>query len=618
MENLSQTVADIATKLRIHSVEMTNASASGHPSSCASMADLIATLFFHPEGMRYNPEDPKSLGNDKFILSKGHAAPILYAAWAEAGYVKKEDLLNLRKLDSDLEGHPTPRLAFVDVATGSLGQGLSASCGMAYSMKNFEKRSNRIYCLLGDAEMAEGSNWEAMNFASYYNLDNLVAIVDVNRLGQSDETSIGHNLDIYKARFEAFGFDTQVIDGHSIDEIVKALVHAKTVTGKPQAILAKTFKGKDLTDTVEDICKWHGKPMADQSEAVIKHLKSLIQNPDAQLTPTKPAEEVKELETIVHKVEGLTYKKGDMIATRATFGVSLRKMGEADPRIIGLDADVKNSTMSIKLKEVKPEQFVDCFVAEQNLAGVSLGVGTRNKIPFCATFSAFFTRCADQIRMGAVSFANVKYVGTHCGVSIGLDGPSQMGLEDLGLFRSVPNSLVFYPSDAVSFEWAMVLAANYQGNVYIRANRPATEVLYDNDEVFEIGKNKIVSSHDDDKITIVGAGITLYEAHMASQELAKEGINVAVLDVFSVKPFDKEGTIAAARKSENRLLVVEDHYPEGGIGDATRTAVAEEGDIKVFHLAVRELPRSGKPQELLEHFGIDRKAIIKKVKEIIG
>lgn len=595
---------------------MTDASGSGHPTSCASMAEITATIFFHPEvGMRFDPKHPRDPSNDKFILSKGHAAPILYAAWAEAGFVDKADLLNLRKYGNDLEGHPTPRLEFVDVATGSLGQGLNAGVGMAYSMKNFEKSNNRVYCLIGDAEMQEGSNWEAMNFASYYKLDNVIAMVDCNRLGQSASTSLDHNVEAHAARFKAFGFNTLIVDGHDVDAIVGALKSAYENTGSPTGIIFKTFKGKGLGEKYEDLQPWHGKPI--KNPEVIDMLNAAIKNQDAAIEPRKPDEEVKFPEAVVHTVGELNYELGKKIATRATFGESLKKLGEADSRIIGVDADVKNSTMAIKLFETHPEQFINCFVAEQNMVGVSLGAGVRGRIPFCATFGAFYTRAADHIRMAAVSFSNIKFVGTHVGVSIGADGPSQMGLEEIGLFRAIPNCTIFYPSDAVSFEWAMVLAANTHGNFYLRANRPETPVLYSNTETFEIGQSKIIKQGDSDKITIIGAGATLNEAVEASKTLEGEGINVTIVDLFCVKPIDSATIIAAAKKTNDTILVVEEHYPEGGCAEAIRSATSLEG-IKVHSLNVMEIPRSGQPQELLEKFNIDRNAIVAKVKSIVA
>ena len=612
---IDMTVQDIAHSLRIESIKMTEASNSGHPTSCSSMAELIATIFFHPSGMKFNPHEPRSFKNDKFVLSKGHAAPILYAAWSQAGHIKKEDLLNLRKIDNDLEGHPTPRLDFIDVATGSLGQGLNAACGMAYSMKFFEKVNNRVYCLIGDGEMAEGSCWEAMNFASFYKLDNLVAIVDINRLGQSAETSLGHSVDVYEARFTAFGFNSIVVDGHNVDEIVDALEAAKECKDKPTAILAKTFKGKYFSEKIEDLQPWHGKPLAKESAAILASLEERIQNKDANLTPATPDSEGTTPEHKQLEVPKLNFTKGDKIATRKTFGEALLALGQASEFVIGVDADVKNSTMLQGLKDVKPDQFIDCFIAEQNLVGVSIGAGVRGRIPFCGTFATFFTRAFDFIRMGAISQCNVKFVGSHCGVSIGADGPSQMGLEDIAMFRSVPGCVVLYPSDAVSTYHATTIAANHKGMVFIRTNRPETRVFYGNDETFEIGQSKLALSSDSDKLTIVGAGITFDHSLDAAEQLKSEGTNVRVVDLFCVKPIDKELLVKNAKETNGTILVVEDHYAEGGLYEAVCSAVSPEG-IKVHSLAVHEVPRSGKPEELMAKYKIDKDAIVEKVKAL--
>ena len=390
-------IQDVAHKMRIEAIKMTDASGSGHPTSCSSMAELIATIFFHPDGMNFDPNNPRSFANDKFVLSKGHAAPILYSAWAEAGHVKKEDLLKLRKIDCDLEGHPTPRLDFIDVATGSLGQGLNAACGMAYSMKYFEKCSNRVFVVWGDGEMAEGSNWEALNFASFHKLDNLVAIVDVNRLGQSDKTSIAHDINTYKARFSSFGFETLTIDGHSVKEIIEALTKAKKTKGKPTAIIAKTFKGKYFINSIEDSVSWHGKPLGKESAAVIESIQKLIKDPNTTLVPKMPTSTAKAPEATTLSVPEHTYKLGDKVATRKAFGDCLKLLGDSCELVVGVDADVKNSTFLEFLKKSKPDQFIDCFIAEQNLVGVSVGAGVRGRIPFCSTFATFFTRAFDHI-----------------------------------------------------------------------------------------------------------------------------------------------------------------------------------------------------------------------------
>ncbi|PVD25166.1 hypothetical protein C0Q70_15664 [Pomacea canaliculata] len=459
---LLQTLKDIANKLRIHSIESTNASNSGHPTSCASAAEIMSVLFFHT--MRYSVTEPRGPSNDRFVLSKGHAAPVLYAAWAEAGLFPTDKLLDLRKLTSDLEGHPTPRLNFVDVATGSLGQGLSCAAGMAYTGKYFDKAPYRVYCLIGDGESAEGSIWEAMSFGSHYKLDNLVAIFDVNRLGQSEPTSLQHHMDVYKSRAEAFGWNTYVVDGHDVEALCKALYDATEVKEKPTCIIAKTYKGHGLVG-IQDSEDWHGKALGDKASTVLETIKENIVNQGPHgLVPKSPEKKVPEADTSAIRLsEPPNYQLNQSVATRLAYGTGLVKLGKNSKRVIALDGDVKNSTFSIKFKEAFPDRFVECYIAEQNLAGVAIGCETRRRtVPFVSTFAAFFTRAFDQIRMAAISQSNVNFCGSHAGVSIGEDGPSQMALEDLGMFRSIPGSTVFYPSDAVSCERALELAANTQ------------------------------------------------------------------------------------------------------------------------------------------------------------
>lgn len=612
-----QELRDIANKLRIHSIKETSASNSGHPTSCASMAEIMSVLFFHT--MRYKVSAPKDASSDRFILSKGHAAPILYAAWAEAGLFPREELLNLRKIDNDLEGHPTPRLNFVDVATGSLGQGLSVSCGMAYVGKNYDKASYRTYCLIGDGESAEGSIWEALSFAGIKKLDNLVAIFDINRLGQSEPTAFRHDMDIYRARLESFGFNTLVVDGHDVEALCKAFHEASQAKGKPTAILAKTYKGKGFPN-IEDEENWHGKPLGGKAAEIIADLEAKIQNAGPnQLVPQKPLHE----DAPAVNLSGIKlatppkYSKGDKVATRMAYGTALAKLAENNPRVIALDGDTKNSTFSNSMLKVDAARYIECFIAEQNLVGVGIGAACRDRtVAFVSTFAAFFTRAFDQLRMGAISQTNLNCVGSHAGISIGEDGPSQMALEDIAMFRTIPGSTVFYPSDAVSTERACELAANTKGICFIRTSRPATSVLYANDHKFQIGKANVIKSSGDDKALVIGAAITMREALTAADQLAGDGVNVRVMDLFTIKPIDKEAIIKNAKECGGRIVVVEDHYAEGGIGEAVKSAVAMERDIVVSHLAVPHIPRSGKCDELLEMFGISAKAVAKAVKEI--
>ncbi|KAJ8711556.1 hypothetical protein PYW08_008510 [Mythimna loreyi] len=598
-----QALKDIANKLRIDSIVATNASKSGHPTSCASMAEIMSVLFFHT--MRYKISAPRDASADRFILSKGHAAPILYAAWAEAGLFPVEELKNLRKLDSDLEGHPTPRLNFVDVGTGSLGQGLAVAAGMAYVGKYFDQAPYRVYCLVGDGEAAEGSIWESLHFASHYKLDNLVVIFDVNRLGQSEPTSLQHQLDVYDARLKAFGFHSLVVDGHDVSELVKAFDEAQSVSGKPTALIAKTFKGRGFPG-IEDLENWHGKALGGEGDKIIKHLQSQIKNNTITLKAKPPLSEA----PAVH-IGDITlssppaYKAGELVATRLAYGTGLKKIADTNMRVIALDGDTKNSTFSDKLRNAYPDRYIECFIAEQNLVGVATGAACRDRaVVFVSTFAAFFTRTFDQIRMGAISQSNINLAGSHCGVSIGEDGPSQMGLEDIALFRAVPTATVFYPSDAVSTERAVELAANTKGICYIRTSRPNTAILYANDEVFKVGQAKIVRQSAKDRVLLIGAGVTLHECLLAADKLKTEGIDARVLDPFTIKPLDDAAVQAHARAVGGRVVVVEDHYQAGGVGEAVISALAMQRDVVVKHVCVREVPRSGPPQALLDKYGI--------------
>ncbi|XP_017879291.1 transketolase-like protein 2 isoform X1 [Ceratina calcarata] len=609
---------DIAHKLRIDSIRATEASKSGHPTSCSSMAEIMSVLFFHT--MRYKVSAPRDPNSDRFILSKGHAAPILYAAWAEAGLFPTSELLNLRKLDSDLEGHPTPRLNFIDVGTGSLGQGLSVAAGMAYVGKYFDKANYRVYCLIGDGESAEGSIWEALHFSSYYKLDNLCAIFDINRLGQSEPTSLQHNMEVYRKRLEAFGFNALVVDGHDIEELAKAFHEAQSVKGRPTAILAKTFKGKYFPN-IEDLENWHGKPLGTKANEVIQHLTGMLKNsgplglhPQKPLVDDVPAVDISNIKL----ASPPSYKLGEQVATRLAYGTALAKLAKSNPRVIALDGDTKNSTFADKIKTVDPSKFIECFIAEQNVVGVAIGAACRDRtVAFVSAFATFFTRAFDQIRMGAISQTNVNFVGSHCGVSIGEDGPSQMGLEDIAMFRTIPNSTVFYPSDAVATERAIELAANTKGICFVRTSRPATAVLYKNDEPFAVGKGKVVKSSPKDQVLVIGAGVTLYEALKAADDLAKVGVYVRVLDPFTVKPLDAQLVVKNAKEVGGKIITVEDHYAEGGLGDAVLSAVALEKNIIVKKLAVTEIPRSGPPTMLLDKYGISSTKVVAAVQEVL-
>ncbi|XP_015761020.1 PREDICTED: transketolase-like isoform X2 [Acropora digitifera] len=520
---------------------------------------------FPPQSVIRKVEDPRDASSDRFVLSKGHAAPILYAAWAEAGLFPVSELDNLRKIDSDLEGHPTPRLSFVDFATGSLGQGLSCACGMAYMGKYIDKASYRVYCVIGDAESAEGSIWEAMNFASQYKLNNLCAIFDINRLGQSDPTMFEHDLEHYKKKTEAFGFHSIIIDGHSVEEVCMAFDKASEVKDKPTAILAKTFKGAGVKG-VEDFENFHGKALGDKGVKAIEEIEKLLSSEKDVLKPKPAVEDAPKVVTPepVALSEAPSYAVGQKVAVRKAYANGLIKLGQSFDRVFALDGDTKNSTYSLDYRKKFPGRHIECFVAEQNMIGVAMGLSARQRaITFSSTFAAFFTRTFDHLRMGAVSQTSANFCGSHCGVSIGVDGPSQMALEDIAMFRSIPNCVVFYPSDAVSCERAVELAANYKDMTFIRATRGETPVVYANDEKFEIGKAKVVKKSADDKVLVVGAGVTLTEALNAAEKLAKDGINIRVLDPFTVKPLDCEAIIENAKEVKGKVVTVEDHYIEG-------------------------------------------------------
>jgi transketolase len=605
----------IGNQLRIHSITSTTAAGSGHPTSCMSAADLVAALFFGGV-MRYLPHDPRNMANDRFILSKGHAAPLLYAAWAEVGYITVEHLCTLRELCSNLEGHPTPELAFVDVATGSLGQGLAVGVGQAIAAR-LDGLSARTYVLMGDGEIAEGSVWEAANLGAIQKLDNLCGIVDVNALGQSAPTAFEHQMDVYKARWEAFGWHAIVLDGHNIEAILAAFDEAENTKGKPTVLLARTEKGSGVS-FVEGKEGWHGKAFKkDEEEKALAELEPHAQS--AHGIPI-PAPDPLPEKTENHKgaVTGpLSYEKGSEHATREAFGAALARLGKYYPDLVVMDGDTQNSTFTDKFHKSYSDRFVECYIAEQLMVGVAVGMGTRCKIPFASTFACFLSRAFDQIRMAGISEANLKLCGSHAGVSIGEDGASQMGLEDMAMMRAVLDSVVLYPCDAVSTEKLVELLMDDCNVSYIRTSRPKTPVIYDRNEEFKLGGSKVARSADSPKATVIGAGVTLFEALKAADTLAGDGIEIQVIDAYSIKPIDAEGIAAAAAKTNNTVITVEDHYPEGGLGDAVAGGLSHQG-VRVHKMAVTGLPHSGKPEELLERHGISARHIVEKVKEISG
>jgi transketolase len=600
----------IANQLRIHSITSTTAAGSGHPTSCCSAADVVATLFFGH--MRYDAKNPHYHNNDRFILSKGHAAPLLYAAWAETGLFPVSELLKLRQFGCDLEGHPTPRLPFVDVATGSLGQGLSVGAGMALAAR-LDNLNYNTYVLLGDGEIAEGAVWEAASFAGVYKLNNMIAIVDDNRLGQSQATAFGHDIGVYRKRFEAFGWRVEDIDGHDIEEILEVL-GGVGLNDQPLCIIAKTYKGAGVS-FLQDKDGWHGKPLnKEEAGKAIAELQPSAKSGIGVPIPA-PAQLPAPNNAAPAGYPPINYKPGDLVATREAYGAALVRIGEVDPRIVAMDGDTKNSTFAEKFSKKFPNRFTECFIAEQNMVGVATGFGARGKVPFASTFAAFFTRTFDQIRVAGISQANLKLVGSHVGVSIGEDGPSQMALEDIAMMRAIAGSVVLYPSDAVSTEKLLEQMAQKKGICFLRTSRPKTPVIYNNDEQFPIGGAKVVRQNAGDKATVVAAGVTLHEALKAADALKAEGIGITVIDAYSIKPLGKEVIKAAAQKTGNTVITVEDHYLEGGLGDAVAGELSVDG-IKVHKLAVNALPRSGKAGELLAHFGIDAAAIAKKVKSL--
>jgi transketolase len=604
-----------AARLREHSLRTTSEAGSGHPSSCLSAADLVAAVFF--DVMRYDPKDPANPTCDRFVLSKGHAAPLLYAAWAEAGAFPTEHLLTLRRIDSELEGHPTPRFPGTVAATGSLGQGLSIGFGMAWAAKNLDRRDQRVFVLLGDGEMAEGSVWEGAALAAHYKLDNLIAIVDVNGLGQSQHTMIERDVDTYAARLRDFGWKAVTVDGHDMGAILNAFEATLHSAGAPAAIVARTVKGKGVA-IFEAGENWHGKPLkrGEQLDTALAQVRASV---EAGLEPPVVKARVPAGQAAPATARTMTppsYPAGAAVATREAYGTALAKIGGANPLVASVDGDTKNSTYAEKFAAAYPDRYLEGFIAEQNMIGAGVGLSACGKVPFVSTFAAFQTRAFDHIRMAAISRANLKLAGSHCGVSIGADGPSQMGLEDIAMMRAVPGSVVLYPSDAVSTERLVEIMARTRGIHYIRLSRPKTPILYATDEAFMIGGSKVLRSSGNDVLTIVAAGVTLHESLNAYETLLAQGIHVRVIDAYSVKPIDAHAIVAAARETQGRVLVVEDHYFDGGLGDAVLNALAAE-PVLVSKLAVCEVPRSGEPEELLHAHGIDADAILTRVRELL-
>ncbi len=606
-------IRDKARLLRIHSLRATSAAGSGHPTSCLSAAELVAATFFH--AMKFDPADPNSLSSDRFVLSKGHAAPVLYAALAEAGVFPVSRLLTLRQFGSELEGHPTPLVPGVDAATGSLGQGLSVGAGLALGARA-EKSSARVYVLLGDGEMAEGNVWEAAAFAAHHRIDNLTALVDVNGLGQSERTMYRHDTEVYRHKFEAQGWQTEVIDGHDVPAVLAALDRAKATTGRPQAIIARTEKGHGIS-FLADKEGWHGKALSKaELEKALAEIGPIPQIPaddgrsyarqSLPAPPNFPTPAPPE------------YQRGQMVATREAFGTALRKLAAVHPKIVALDGDVKNSTFTEVLEKAYPDRLYQGYIAEQNLVGAGVGLAAQGQVPFVATFACFLSRAYDQVRMAAISRSNLNLCGSHCGVSIGEDGPSQMGLEDLAMFRAIPGATVLYPGDAVAAERLTETAARRSGICYVRTGRPKTPVLYPNDEQFPVPGFKVLRQSASDRAAIITAGVTLHEALKAYEQLAAKGIAIRVIDLYCVKPIDAPALGEHVRASGGRVVTVEDHYPEGGLGEAALGALISDGIplSAARRLAVGRVPHSGKAEELLDAFGISARHIVAAVEKM--
>jgi transketolase len=612
MKKRDHKIKELAKLIRYFILKSTTVAGSGHPSSSLSATDLMATLFFGGF-FRAHLDKPEHPTNDRLIFSKGHASPLFYSLYAAAQQLTEKELMTLRKFDSELEGHPTMKFPFTEAATGSLGQGLAVGFGMALNAKYLDRMSYRTFVLLGDSEMAEGSVWETMQLAAYYELNNLVGIIDVNGLGQRGQTMFGHSTHSYAEKARAFGWRVIEVDGHNIDQIEEAYHQAFQRSNKPVMIIAKTVKGKGVK-FIENKEGWHGRALSgEECEEAILGLGEIEFGTRGIVA--RPAEDKPEPYKGEVKIKHTIHKKGDMIATRTAYGHGLVSAFPHYRNMVVLDAEVSNSTYSAVFNEHYPERFFEMFIAEQNMVGAALGLSRRGKIPFVSTFAAFFTRAADQIRMTQYSNSNIKFVGSHVGVSIGEDGASQMGLEDIALFRSQIGSVVLYPSDAVATEKLVLEAAKHFGNVYMRTTRGKTEVLYDSHEKFTIGGSKTLKESDDDEATIVAAGVTLLEALKAHDMLLEERIKVRVIDLYSIKPLDESALHKAARETK-LIITVEDHFEAGGLGEAVTAAVSATG-ADVHRLCVRKMPQSGEPHELLSYEEIDANAIVKKIKRLI-
>src|SRR5579859_2531337 len=611
---------ELAQQLRVDSIRSTTAAGSGHPTSSMSAADLMAVLL--SDYLRYDFANPKNPDNDHLIFSKGHAAPLLYAIYKAAGAISDEEMLTLRKFGSRIEGHPVPVLPYVDVATGSLGQGLPISVGIGLAGKYLDKLPYHIWVVLGDSEMSEGSCYEALELAGHYKLGNIIAILDMNRLGQRGETMLGWNGDAYAARARAFGWNAIQIDGHNLDQINSAYQQAVRGGDTPTLIVARTVKGKGFPE-IENQNGWHGKAlppdMAQQAIQMLggeRHIIVDVKKPESRPLAERPT---------AKPVTLPTYDTGSQVATRSAYGDALKALGAARPDVVAVDGEVSNSTYSETFAKAFPDRYFEQYIVEQQMIGSAVGLGVRGYQPFASTFAAFFSRAYDFIRMAAISRANIKLTGSHAGVSIGEDGPSQMALEDIAMMRAVFGSIVLYPSDANQTGHLVAAMADYKGISYLRTTREKTNVLYGADESFPVGGAKVLRQSGSDRVTVVAAGITVHEALKAYDQLQRDGIAIRVIDAYSVKPIDKQTLFAAAQATNGQICTVEDHWIEGGLGDAVLEAFSGTyeqpvaGPLpKVTKLAVHEMPGSGKPDELLHAAGIDAAHIVATVKKLVG
>jgi transketolase len=602
----------LAQQLRADSIRSSTGANSGHPTSSMSAADLIAVLM--SKYLTYDFDEPKNPNNDHLIFSKGHASPLLYSAYKAAGAITDEELMTFREFHSRLQGHPTPQLPWVDVATGSLGQGLPIGVGVALAGKYLDELPYRVWVLCGDSEMAEGSMWEAFQHAAFYKLDNLIAILDMNRLGQTRETMEGWNGDAYAERARAFGWHTIQIDGHDPEEIDRAYAEALDHTGYPSFIVAKTKKGYGVS-FLEDKDGMHGKPVgADQEEQALEELggtndlRVKVQKPDAGRPSVAGSKGRPELPS---------WEVGDEEATRAAYGAALKAVGAAREDVVALDGEVSNSTHSQEFAKEYPERYFEMFIAEQQMVASAVGMDVRDYVPFASTFAAFLSRAYDFIRMAAISRANIRLSGSHAGVSIGEDGPSQMALEDIAMMRAVHGSTVLQPCDANQTAHLVSGMADTEGIVFMRTLRPKTPVIYAADEDFPIGGSKVVRSSDEDQVTIVASGITVHNAIQAADTLQEEGISVRLIDAYSIKPIDAETLRAATEATGGRVVAVEDHWPEGGLGEAVLSALTGTTvDLRFEHLAVNIMPGSGKSEELMDAASISANHIADAVRRL--